>query len=150
MFPYIHFSFLHHRRMGTTERSVRQPNTLASVPIAILLVEFRDEVFAAIRSEIENPEISVTRANSTEAVVPTWRQRKPGLILINAEMPDESGFLVSLKLRMHGFQGGLWLYSAHAATAARGYQEFCQADRLFCYGGDLRALTTEIKRFLQP
>ncbi|MBA2116135.1 hypothetical protein [Bremerella alba] len=150
MFPYTHFSFLHHRNLGATKRNVRQSNTSVPIPLAILVVEFRDEVFATIRGELTNREISILRASSTEAVVPAWRQRNPGLIIINAEMPDESGFLVSLKLRMHGFHGGLWLYSAHAANTARNYQEFCQVDRLFCYGGDLRALTAHVNRFLQP
>lgn len=149
MFPYTHFSFLQHREPKTSDTDVGRPHFSMPDPAPILVVEFRDEVYAAIHAELSSRQVTVIRVSMSDAAVPVWRQRNPGLILVNAEMPDESGFLLSLKLRMHGYQGGLWLYSAHEVNASRGYQEFCQVDHLLNYGGDVRALMAHLNRFIQ-
>ena len=149
MFPYTHFSFLTHRKSARHCHAEPQASRSNTDWASILVVEFRDEVFAAIHAQLASQEIVVINAPMADAVLTTLQQCKPWLILINAEMPDESGFLISHKLRMHGFQGELWLYSACTNDSHRGFQEFCQVDHLFNYGGDIRTLTSHLKRFIK-
>lgn len=149
MFPYTHFSFLHHRKSCKPDNEANLRHAGFSDLATILMIEYRDEIYAAIEGELANNDALLTRVMTAGEAVTGWRQHRPELILINAEMPDESGFLISLKLRMHGFQGGLWLYSACANNSPPGFQQFCQIDHLFNYKGDLRMLTTHLNQLFQ-
>lgn len=141
MFPYTHFSFM---KAPKRRRDSVGPHFDLDHTAKILVVESRDQVFAAIREEFRSQKFAIFRAACADEVVPILRRDRPGLVLLNAEMPDESGFLISLKLRIHGYDGGLWLYATDAEKTPASYREHCQIDRIVSYGGDFRELTSQL------
>lgn len=143
MFPYTHFSFLTNRHIKADDHGCWDRSSPPPSP-TILLVEFRDEVFAAIRTELIGLNLSIARVTSADSVASAWRRMDPGLVIVNAQMPDQSGLLISHKLRLHGFAGELWMYSAKTEQSKFDDQEFCRIDRVFRYGGDVRALASHL------
>jgi CheY-like chemotaxis protein len=104
-----------------------KPNRRKRRP-CVLVVEFRDEVYVALRSLLEAEGLSVVRATRGAEVAAKTRDLAPHLVLIYADMPDESGWLIACKLRFGLNSGPLWLYTARWPR--------CLADRQKATGVD--------------
>ena len=93
VYPYRATSIVTRRSAST---SVQQ---LVQSPRRVLIVEFRDEVYADLKSALEEYGCLVTRAMTGASVAAQVRLFTPDLTLVNESMPDESGWLIACKLR---------------------------------------------------
>ena len=120
----------------------------STVPLRrALIVEFRDEVFAHLKSLLEDCGYEVARAASGAAVAAQVNRFAPDLMVVNEGMPDENGWLIICKLRLTQFRQPVWLYAASAPRA--NLKEFCRVDEVIAYGGVLSRLVSLVRERLE-
>jgi len=110
----------------------------------VLLVEHRDEVFARVASDMAERGAIVERARSGADAL---RRHVPGLVdllVINADLPDISGWLLSSKVRMTDPEVSIWIYSPRPTDDDVSMANFVLADELIEYDGDLWRLSSEV------
>ncbi|MGO8688828.1 MAG: response regulator [Thermoguttaceae bacterium] len=117
---------------------------MARAKLTILLVEHRDEVFARIASDLAAGGILVQRVSRGAEASRIFARSAVDLVLVNAELPDESGWLLSKKLRMLDAEACIWIYTPRASAADVSMANFVMADELIEYHGDLWRLAGEI------
>ena len=66
------------------------------------------------------------------------------LLMINAALPDVSGWLLSRKLRLIDPEVAIWLYTPQASADEVSMANFVMADELIEYDGNLWRLSGEI------
>ena len=64
--------------------------------------------------------------------------------MVNADLPDGSGWLLGSKLRMVDPEVSIWIYTPRATSDEVSMANFVAADELIEYGGDLWRLSGEI------
>ena len=121
-------------------RSSRRPR--------VLLVEFRDEVYAALRVVLIEEGCEVVRAELGAAVTSALVRFSPDLVLINESMPDESGWLIACKLQFGRRRQPVWLYAARTSPSLAAWAETCQVARVIDYGGVLMRLLGHVRHDL--
>ena len=114
----------------------------------VLIVEFSDEVFADLKCLLEDHGWEVARAASGAAVAACMRRFAPQLLLVNESMPDESGWLITCKLRLLGQRQPVWLYAVRKPQVDVDWKEFCGVDKVLTYGGALRRLRLRVRESL--
>ena len=95
-----------------------------------LIVEFRDEAFVEIRSRLEDCGWQVVRAEHASDVAARMHNDTPQLVIVSEEMPDESGCLITHKLRQQHCLPVVWLYTSRRKAIARGFGKFCGVDKV--------------------
>jgi len=125
------------------ENSVRK-----KIPV-VLIVEFRDEVYASLRAVLRQEGMVVERARF-EATVPAGINRlRPDLILIHAAMPYESGWLIACKLTFSHPGQAVWLYGAQNTAQVALRQRVCGVETFIACGGALPQLAEEVRQALR-
>jgi DNA-binding response OmpR family regulator len=111
----------------------------------MLIVEFRDEVYADLQAMLREMGVAVERA-TYEATVPAIINRlKPDLVLIHEEMPYESGWLIACKLAFSHPGQAVWLYGARSSDRLAQRQRVCGVDEFIAYGGVLSRLAEQLR-----
>jgi CheY-like chemotaxis protein len=135
----------------STERSVpRAPRCHSwadSPPLAcrnILLVEYRDEVFARLAADLTDVGLRVERAVCMASALKAHVRLPADLLLVNVDLPDGSGWLLSAKLRRVSITPHIWLYTPWPLPDAVAMAEYVGADGLIAYDGDLCRLSAGI------
>lgn len=111
----------------------------------VLIVEFRDEVFAALKSLFEAFGVRVDRAEREADVPPQVQQKRPDLVLISGTMPDESAWLISAKVRMQSPACATWLYMPRIPPARSHWMEFASAAAIIEYDGVVSTLLDNLR-----
>ncbi len=117
------------------------------VPTA-LLVEFRDEVFIRIATDLAQTGMRVIRACSATEALELAVATRPALILANVDQPDQSGWLLTAKLRIIDPRVRVWLYQPRSSTYQALMAEFLDVEELLDYQGDLFRLSDTIVQLL--
>ena len=116
----------------------------------VLIVESRDDVYTSLKTLLERAGQRVQRARTGAAVAATVVRFAPDLVLVNEQMPDESGWLITCKLRIARAQRTVWLYAARGPRLLAERMEISAVDQVIVYGGVLVRLRHEIfRRFLE-
>lgn len=111
----------------------------------VLIVEFRDEVFADLKSVLEDHGCEVVRAVSGAEVAAQAKRLVPDLFLVNESMPDESGWLITRKLRLTRLYQPVWLYTARVPQVHADWKESSGVDEILVYGGGLSRLGLQVR-----
>lgn len=114
-----------------------------------LVVEFRDEVFVEIRSRLLDFGWQVVRAERASDIAACMNIYDPQLVIVNEAMPDESGCLITYKLRLNHSLPIVWLFSSQAKVVGRRFGKFCGVDKVVHYDGVLQNLGDAIQGRLQ-
>ena len=114
----------------------------------VLVVEFRDEVYAGLKVVLEEHDCRVIRAEVGAAVAGSIAQFSPDLVLVNESMPDESGWLVACKLQVTCLRLPVWLYAVQCPQPTTAWKEFSSVDRVIEYGGVLLRLVQDLVKWL--
>lgn len=112
----------------------------------VLVVEFRDEVFAALQAALEEQHCEVQRAEFGAAAGAALARFLPDLALVNESLPDESGWLVACKATFLRRGRPVWLYAARLAPSNSAWREICGIARVIAYGGVLSQLLEQLSR----
>jgi CheY-like chemotaxis protein len=115
----------------------------------VLVVEFRDEVYACLKTLLQESGLEVERAERGDAVAECARRFAPDLILVNEDMPDESGWLIACKLRLGARRCPAWLYTSRLPRCHRDWRQFAGVAEVIDYGGVLLRLTLELRARLR-
>lgn len=114
----------------------------------VLVIEFRDEVYAGIKSVLEDHDCLVARAEFGATVAGTLARFKPSLVLINESLPDESGWLAAAKIRVMGYQQPMWLYTVRRPQPPATWMQFSGVSEVIDYGGVLFRLIDHVRQHL--
>lgn len=107
---------------------------------SVVLLEFRDEVYATIACLLEQLHFVAYRAeNSTELARQVVRN-SPDLVLLNGTHPDESAWLTCAKLRIVDSSRPVWVYTPKSASAIDQWLSMASSDEIIIYGGVLDVL----------
>jgi len=129
-----------HTDSAGTPYGVRHGRSTGPIRPRILLVEYRDEVQSALKDVLGDSGCEVTCSEPGEHVLAAANRSTPHLIMINADMPDQSGWLLAAKLRFGRFRGQIWLYSSRQKSSESGWAEFAEVDRFIEHYASLRHL----------
>lgn len=121
---------------------------LDSRPPRVVVVEFRDEVYAGLKGVLEEAGFQVERGRIGATAAARIRRFEPDLILVNEELPDESGWLMTCKLRLTRCSQPIWLYAVRKPRRRKQWREFWGADEVIEYRGVLAILLQHIRRRL--
>ena len=111
-----------------------------------LIVEVRDEVFACLSSLFQDHGVLVARAESSSALAARAASFRADLVLINADQPDENGWLTCARLRLQEQGQRLWVYAAHKPVLLDQWIGLSGADETILYGGVLATLVSGIRK----
>lgn len=114
----------------------------------VLLVDHRDEAFARLAGDFAAMGIWVERACSAAEVFRRIASCSSNLMIVNADMPNESGWLLAGKLRVVWPTARLWLYAPRPFWSSeydQGLAHFLGVAELIHYEGDLFLLAKEIR-----
>lgn len=110
----------------------------------VLLVEHRDEVFARLATDIAGFGIRVVRAKSATEATHLYEKYKPVLLVGNVDLPEQSGWLMTAKLRLFDRRIRIWLYRRQPSDYGQEIANFLNVDSLLSYQGDLLRLSERI------
>lgn len=114
--------------------------------LRVLIVEFRDEVFDDLKHLFEDYGCEVARAGFGAEVGVQVKQFVPDLVVVNESMPDESGWLITCKLRLTKHRQRVWLYAARTPRLHADWKEVCGVDEILAYGGVLNRLNLRVRQ----
>jgi ActR/RegA family two-component response regulator len=110
----------------------------------ILLVEYRDEVFARLATDLTEVGLRVERAVCAASASRACIHSPAELLVVNVDLPDGSGWLLAAKLRLASAVAPIWLYAPWPLPDAVAMAEYVGADGLIAYDGDLGRLSAAI------
>jgi DNA-binding response OmpR family regulator len=111
----------------------------------VLLVEFRDEVFARVERDLHAARIRVVRAESMQDADRQCRQGTTDLVIVNVDRTDEASWLRARQLRRRFPNVEIWVVTAWASSVDATLVLFVGATQLIYYA-DLWRLADEIRR----
>ena len=114
-------------------------------PSHVLIVEFRDEVYASLCQVLNEEGLVVTRAETATEVAAKAGQLPYAMVLINEAMPGESGWLISSKLRLSNSQRRVWVYTAKQLRYLQDWQTLAGVENVLSYSGDLLRLIRTLR-----
>ncbi|MHB1033415.1 MAG: hypothetical protein ACYC35_03390 [Pirellulales bacterium] len=110
----------------------------------ILVVEWRDEVAARLVGDLTAMGMQVERAACATEASRRYACFRADLLLVNVDLPDGSGWLLTAKLRLASAAPRIWLYAPQPLPDAVAMAEYVGADGLFAYEGDLFRLSAAV------
>ena len=110
----------------------------------MLLVEYRDEVFARLAADLAAAGLRVERASSAAEASRRYASRPADLLVAEVDLPDHSGWLLASKLRLAHPGVQIWVYTPWSSAVEVALANFVGAEELIDYGGDLWRLTAEL------
>jgi len=116
----------------------------------ILLVEHRDEVFARLATDLAAAGIEAVRAKTTTEGLGRYVREPTALLVVNADQPGESAWLLAAKLHLTHPVARIWVYMHRPSTSDVEAANFLMVDELIEYQGDLSRLTAEILARFEP
>ncbi len=110
----------------------------------VLVVEFRDEVFSRLSADLEAAGMEVERASSAAEASRRYARRPADLLVVEVDLPDETGWLLASKLRLAEPEVRIWVYTPWSSAVEVALANFVGVDELINYGGDLWRLRDEL------
>jgi DNA-binding NtrC family response regulator len=116
----------------------------------ILLVEHRDEVSARLATDLAAAGMRTVQAKTTTEGLRRCVREPTALLVVNADQPGESAWLLAAKLHLTHPAARIWVYMHRASTFDVEAANFLTVDELIEYRGDLSRLTGEILARFEP
>lgn len=139
-------SIVFRSRNNCNSREQRQKSRMQSAKVeTVVVLEFRDEVFASIAQLLRRYKLVTYRARSTSELAVIMIRHRTELVLLNATQPDESAWLTSAKLRILNLQRATWIYTPHRPSAIDEWLSMAGADDVIVYGGVLQSLIDSLQ-----
>lgn len=111
----------------------------------VLVVEYRDEVYAALRGVLTDAGLCVRRVDKADEAENFAEQFAPDLVLINDAMPRSNGWLVARRMKRQSPRREVWLYGARWRAEHAEWKGLLGVDEVIEYAGDLLSLVVEIE-----
>jgi len=111
----------------------------------VLIVEFRDEVFASLKALFEDFGVRVDRVEHEAEVSRSVSRSRPDLVLISGSMPEESAWLISAKIHMQLPECKTWLYMPRVPHGSTHWQKFAESAAVIEDGGVMSTLLDKLR-----
>ena len=112
----------------------------------VIVVEFRDEVYAAIAEfSKQNGLVTCQAKNATELASKVVRH-KAELVLVNGTQPDESAWLTSAKLKIVDASRAVWIYAPERPNALDTWLSMAGIDDIIVYEDAIPLLIEHLER----
>ncbi len=115
----------------------------SAVPV-VVLVEHRDDVFDRLTNCFTAAGFRVARATSAAEAIKHYVSEHADLLVINADRPVESAWLLSAKLRLTHPAARIWVYIFQPSTLDVAAANLLAIEELIEYGGNIVELQTRI------
>ncbi|WP_425399233.1 hypothetical protein [Aeoliella sp.] len=112
---------------------------------AVIVAEFRDEVYASIQQLLRRYGITTYRAQNATELAGAMVRHRTELVLLSATQPDESAWLSSAKLRILDSHRSVWIYTPTRPSALDEWLSMAGADDVIVYGGVLHSLIDSLQ-----
>jgi len=116
----------------------------------ILLVEHRDEVSARLATDLAAAGMQTVQAKTTTGGLRRYVREPTVLLVINADQPGESAWLLAAKLHLTHPAARIWVYMHRPSTFDVEAANSLTVDELIEYQGDLSRLSDEILARFEP
>ena len=113
--------------------------------LSVLIVEYRDEVFARLAADLQAMQLTVSRACTAAEASSLVNSGTYDLVIANRDLPDESGWLMVSKWRLSQTGVPVWLYAPWESALAAHWAQFTRVLGVVCYNGDVTRLSEQIK-----
>lgn len=110
----------------------------------VMVVDHRDEVFARLEADLRILRLSVRCARGVAQASAARCTESFDLILLNDELPEESGWLWSAKWHLSGPPVRTWLYTAKPVDFGDEAASLGGIEEVLYYAGDLLRLSEAI------
>lgn len=143
-------AYIHSSAQGVSKPhvAVESDGQSPRLPRTVLVIDFRDEVYAGLKVIMDEAGLIVKRATDGLAVTRTLSRTAPDLVLVNDDSPYGSGWLITYKMRLARYVGPVWLYTPRPPR----YQfdkKFCGVDTIIEYGGVLSRLLSDVQERIE-
>lgn len=115
---------------------------------AVLLVESRDDVFDRLARDLAAARVQVVRARSSTEAIGRYLRNPECLLVVNADKPGGSAWLLAAKLHLTHPAARIWAYQHRPLSFDLLAAKFLDVEELIEYRGDLSRLTCQIMRRL--
>lgn len=129
---------------GRREHTKQASRGVAKIK-TVIVVEFRDEVFASIVLLLRRYRIVAYRARSTSELAGVMVRHQAELVMLNATQPDESAWLTAAKLRIIDAYRSVWVYTPGRPNALDEWLSMVGTDDVIVYGGVLQSLLDSLQ-----
>lgn len=113
-------------------------------PRSVLLVDFRDEVFARLKTDLKATGIRVVCAKRMQDAHGLCKTALPDLLVVNVDRTDEASWLRARKLHDEHPEVEVWVVTSWASSVDRILADYVRASQMIYYG-DLWRLADEIR-----
>lgn len=113
---------------------------------SVILVEFRDEVYAPVSGLLRQLGFVTDRVNRSNNLAAKLISNPPDLVLLNAMQPDESAWLTCAKLRILDASLPVWIYSPNLPGALDQWVSMARINDVIIYGGVLSTLLQRLEQ----
>ena len=107
------------------------------VQMTVLLVEDRDEVFAGLANCLSMVGLRAVQAKTGTDAIRRYVRQPPALLMVNADHPAESAWLLVAKLHLTHPAARFWAYKRRLSPPDVSAAKFLHVDELIEYRGDL-------------
>jgi response regulator RpfG family c-di-GMP phosphodiesterase len=114
----------------------------------VLIIEFRDEIYACLKSLFEDYGFKVYRSETDIDVSGLMKSISPDLIIVNEKMQYETGWLIASKMKFGPHKKPVCLYTVRDPKVNQKCMELTGVDRVMEYGGILDLLLQQFQQFL--
>lgn len=130
-----------------------QPRTRKAIARSIrsvVVVDFRDEVYASIACMLEHQGYIIYQVKNTIELASKLVSKNPDLVLLNGSQPDENAWLTSAKLRTINASRPVWIYAPEPPSAIDEWLSMARTNDVIVYGGVLHRLLDQLRNRLLP
>ncbi len=120
-----------------------QTTESSAVPV-VVLVEHRDDVFDRLTKCFTAAGLRVARATSAAEAIKHYVSEHADLLVINADRPVESAWLLSAKLRLTHPAARIWVYIFQPSTLDVAAANLLAIEELIEYGGKVAELELQL------
>ena len=114
----------------------------------VLIIEFRDEIYASLKSLFEDYGFKVYRSETDMDVSGLIKTISPDLIIVNEKMQYETGWLIACKMKFGLHKIPICLYTVKNPKINQKCMELTGVDRVIEYGGILELLLHQFQLYL--
>jgi len=110
----------------------------------VVLVEHCDDVFDRLKHCFTMAGFCVTRARDSTEAMRRYVSKPANLLVVNADMPVESAWLLAAKLQLTHPAARIWAYVCQPSTHDVAAANLLAIEELIAYGGEVAKLESEL------
>lgn len=126
------------------DTSYQAENTEVRDMPTVLMMEHRDDVLCRLTADLAARGVRPTRATNAAQAIRQYVHRPTDVLIVNADHPHESAWLLAAKLHLTHPTARIWVYKRRLSDHDTATAGFLRIDELIEHENDLRCLAMEI------